>query len=343
MEFFAAANTRNGFESIFDECFGGLDRIYILKGSSGCGKSTLMRRVASRAAEKGMEVDIIRCSADSESLDGVIIKDINAAIADGTSPHIMDVKYPCVRESIINLGQFWDEKKLLPHREEIISLTDRKSQKYADAYRSLSALGTVNDLKRGLILPAIDRERLDKCIFSFADRHNCEKGRKRTIFTSANTADGKKILPCFEDINTLYRVCGCGGEEYMRSLVRLLDERGCGFIASCSPTDSAFYDAVFLEEDKTLVTTLAIPPCRSYKNERNINTRRFTDVSKLAECKARMKTLTNLAIALEEDAFQSLKEAKILHSELESVYIPAMNFDLLDEYTECFIKSLLSV
>ena len=79
MELYAGANTRYGFVSIFDECFKDIARIFILKGSSGCGKSTFMRRVAKKAYESGLTVDIIRCSADPDSLDGVIVHELGVA------------------------------------------------------------------------------------------------------------------------------------------------------------------------------------------------------------------------------------------------------------------------
>ena len=118
MEYFAGANTRNGFVSIFDERFGDIERLYILKGSSGCGKSTFMRKAMMRAREFSIPYDVIYCSADRDSVDGVVFKTLGVAIADGTAPHTLDVKYPCVRETIINLGQFWNEKKLLPKRKK---------------------------------------------------------------------------------------------------------------------------------------------------------------------------------------------------------------------------------
>ena len=44
-EFFAAANTEEGFYSIFESVFppSALDKIFIIKGGPGTGKSTLMR------------------------------------------------------------------------------------------------------------------------------------------------------------------------------------------------------------------------------------------------------------------------------------------------------------
>jgi len=188
MEYFAGANTRNGFVSIFDECFKDIKRLYILKGSSGCGKSTLMRRVAEKAQKLGMPVDYIYCSADCESLDGVILPTQSVAIVDGTSPHVMDVKYPCVRETIVNLGQFWDESKLMPKREEIIEFTDKKSAHYKNAYKCLNAVGSVEDMKKQLLSRAVLRDKMDSLAIRIAEKAIMNKGKIKYVFASLFTS-----------------------------------------------------------------------------------------------------------------------------------------------------------
>ena len=54
-EFFAAANTEEGFYSIFESVFppSALDKIFIIKGGPGTGKSTLMRQIAEYARGRG--------------------------------------------------------------------------------------------------------------------------------------------------------------------------------------------------------------------------------------------------------------------------------------------------
>ena len=56
-KFFAAANTENGFYSLFDDVFSpeSFRRIYILKGGPGTGKSTLMGNIGLIAQSKGYD------------------------------------------------------------------------------------------------------------------------------------------------------------------------------------------------------------------------------------------------------------------------------------------------
>ena len=87
--FYLGANSPTGFYSLYDQLLEPeqAETIYILKGGPGCGKSSLMRRVAQQAAQAGETVEYILCSADPDSLDGVVLPRLGAALVDGTAPH----------------------------------------------------------------------------------------------------------------------------------------------------------------------------------------------------------------------------------------------------------------
>lgn len=104
---FLAANTPNGFKSVFEPFLEG-KTTYIIKGGPGTGKSGLMKKIAAEAVRRGEFAELIHCSSDPESLDGVYIPSRNVAICDGTAPHTLDPKYPGAAGGIIDLGRFWD-------------------------------------------------------------------------------------------------------------------------------------------------------------------------------------------------------------------------------------------
>jgi len=341
MEYFAGANTRNGFVSIFDECFKDIKRLYILKGSSGCGKSTLMRRVAEKAQKLGMPVDYIYCSADCESLDGVILPTQSVAIVDGTSPHVMDVKYPCVRETIVNLGQFWDESKLMPKREEIIEFTDKKSAHYKNAYKCLNAVGSVEDMKKQLLSRAVLRDKMDSLAIRIAEKAIMNKGKIKYVFASAFTSNGFKVVPVFDDVKTVYRVNGNLSDIFMSAFVRTVKELGASCIISNSAIDPSVPDALYFEESKTLVTSLLTLPCRSAIEEKTLSTSRFTDNARLASVRAKLRALEKLSNELLIEAKSELSNAKSVHNDIERIYIPAMNFKSLDKYTTALINNII--
>ena len=74
-KFFLGANSPCGFFSRFDNLYEPENGYfcYILKGGPGSGKSSLMKKVASETINKGLEVELIYCPSDPNSLDAVII------------------------------------------------------------------------------------------------------------------------------------------------------------------------------------------------------------------------------------------------------------------------------
>lgn len=89
LHFFLGANTPQGFVSRFDQLADPKEgwREFVIKGGPGTGKSTLMRKIAEELQPRVEHMELIHCSSDADSLDGVIFHDLKAAIADGTPPH----------------------------------------------------------------------------------------------------------------------------------------------------------------------------------------------------------------------------------------------------------------
>lgn len=90
IQYFLGANAPSGFYSLYSELLSPdhARAIYILKGGPGCGKSTLMRRVGAQMEEEGVDVEYILCSGDPDSLDAVVLPELQVALVDGTAPHV---------------------------------------------------------------------------------------------------------------------------------------------------------------------------------------------------------------------------------------------------------------
>ena len=131
--FFLGANSEEGFFSLYDQLLGGrLDDLMILKGGPGCGKSTFMRRVGAAMERAGERIVYINCSGDPDSLDATIFLDRNAAIVDGTSPHVLEPTYAVASERYVDLTRFYDVDAAKVRRAEIVALSDE----YRAHYRS---------------------------------------------------------------------------------------------------------------------------------------------------------------------------------------------------------------
>ena len=142
-KYFASANTEKGFISYYDEVYGQLDMVYIIKGGPGTGKSHFIRGVADEAERRGLDVEYFYCSTDPLSLDGIIIEQLKTAVIDGTFPHTYDPQYPGIRDKIINLGENWDGNKLKRRGDEICEMIQRKNNLYNNVYNYLAAAGRI--------------------------------------------------------------------------------------------------------------------------------------------------------------------------------------------------------
>ena len=132
LHYFLGANTPQGFVSRFDQ-LGNADkgwRCYVIKGGPGSGKSTLMKKVAEAASAYEPEMELIHCSSDHASLDGVILPKMKVSVADGTPPHTIEPKFPGAYEVTVPLFACWDDQKLQANRDEIIALSDVVGQFY---------------------------------------------------------------------------------------------------------------------------------------------------------------------------------------------------------------------
>ena len=342
MEFFAGANTKNGFYSIFEEVFSDSERLYIIKGSCGCGKSTLMKKIALRAEELGLAAERIFCSGDPDSLDGVIIPERGVAFCDGTAPHVMEVKYPCVRESIWNLGAFHNAEVLLPHRSEIIGLTDKKSAHYAAAYRALAAAGKLRSCADSLVYAALDLPAINRFAEKTVKKAGGGDGKVRRLFASAFTKNGLKVLPAFGKADTLVSIKGPGAapDVFLRCAAQAAADRGQGCFLSLSATDAERIDSVYFPGSGTLFTSLKNPPCAGYNREKIVTLARFADKEICSGVKNRVRLLKKAVDAAEQQAMAELGYAADAHRRLEKIYISGTDFDALDEYSERLIGSI---
>ena len=109
--YFPGNNTPLGFFSYYRYILGQREahKIICIKGGPGSGKSTFMKKTAKAFADLGEDIDYLHCSADEDSLDGVVLRNRKVALIDGTSPHITDPVTPGAVDKIVNLGEFWNE------------------------------------------------------------------------------------------------------------------------------------------------------------------------------------------------------------------------------------------
>ncbi|MEG2570043.1 MAG: hypothetical protein RSA70_01255, partial [Clostridia bacterium] len=193
--FFLGANSRDGFVSLYDDLIDlkSARAVYIIKGGPGSGKSSFMKKIANIAVERGLDTERIFCSSDPDSLDGLILPELGIALVDGTSPHVVEPKYPLAVEEYVNLGAFADAFEIRLHKDEIIRTKDRYSTYFKRVYRLTSAAAATQSELLDLALGGIAPERIAKKAVGIISRelHGTGSGGvRKSRFLSAISPDG---------------------------------------------------------------------------------------------------------------------------------------------------------
>ena len=344
--FFAAQNTTRGFRSYFSEIFDpdGLADLFIIKGGPGTGKSGLMRRLASEAENRGMKAERFVCSSDPDSLDGVLIPEIGAALADGTSPHTLDPVYPGAVENIVNTGAFWDVGKLREHKGEILRLIREGRVLYRRAYRYLAALGEIAEEMQRIGMQGFRKEKMRSQIKRLAGKAFTKggSGKAKTRVLSTFNKNGLERLPGFgESAKEVYfvRDHAFTGTVLLAGLAEEAKEKGQPFIRCPSPLFPDQPEALFFPETACYFTLE--PEGAERQNAGHIlNMTRFTDREMVRANSRKLRFGKKCADSLLHGAAESFREAAAAHGELERFYVSAMDFAALNGATEDLIRRL---
>jgi len=84
---FMGAATPEGSKDFIENLTSNISKRYFLKGRPGTGKSTLLKKLSKAASDKGTYVEVYHCSFDPNSLDMIILRELDICIFDSTAPH----------------------------------------------------------------------------------------------------------------------------------------------------------------------------------------------------------------------------------------------------------------
>ena len=329
--FFAGANTVNGFVSYYDKVFGECEKIYIIKGGSGTGKSSLMKTVAAAAESKGREVEYFYCSFDPASLDGIIIDGI-IAIIDGTAPHVYEPTLPGAKENLVDLGAFWDEAILRARGEEIKELLAAKKQCFKSAYAYLSAVGAMDHIKRNIVDKYIIRDNIAaNAADLLSELKPPKKGKSGIRLVSSLGMKGRVKFDTFENIApktlTLYDSLGVG-YLYLEALKKEAERLGIPTNISYDPLFENRPDALLLGDSVAVVLSSDSGDERFSAYEDLLHEK---EKNELAELGTQSKYF-------ESNAVEHLKKASEIHFGIENIFISAMDFERKEAFSRDFIR-----
>ncbi len=353
VSFFFGANNKAGYCSLYNTLYDPYieGKHLILKGGPGTGKSTLMKKVAEKAERKGYYVERGYCSADPNSLDIVLVPEINFSICDGTAPHTFDPKMPGVSEHIVDLGVAWDRKYLNSHIEEIGRLMKENALQHKKTVEFLRVASAIEAESTAICAEYIDEEKLMRYVKRLANRiipekKNDKKGKIYKRFLSAVSPDGidvkyETIVALSEKIITIEDEFSAVSPFIAEYISNCAVENGYEvYQCFCPLFPNVKIEHIIIPQLKTAIFTQNSYHYSIDDGERSVHVSRFYDKEKFNNNKEKLNLQKKAKRELINEAVRKLAIAKDIHDRLEDYYIKATNFDVINEMGEKILKSI---
>lgn len=352
--FFLGANTPKGFYSLFNELYNPYDdwNMYIIKGGPGTGKSSLMKKIASIAEKKEYDVERIPCSSDPLSLDGIIIPELRVAIADGTSPHVINPIFPGVCEHTIDLGQYWNTYKLKSNAIKIKKTTVTNSECHKQCIKYLKAAAVIEDELGHITDKFFKKDKSERFVSRFCEKNlavtGSDTGLCKKRFLSAVTPIGivvqyDSFFSMCDNIITIADNSSVISSYILKLINEYADEKKVDRILCMCPInpDNKIEHIIFPNLRLGLFTSNMYHPMIKKKG-RSVHSERFIDETIASEYKNKISFLNKAKLELVGESITCLEKAKASHDILESYYIAAMDFSGVSSMTDKLIDSIFN-
>lgn len=243
--YFASGNTSKGAVSLLDSSLQGLKNIYVIQGGMKSARSEHIAAVGKMANSRGQEVWELHCPSVPETLDGVVIPGMAAAVIDGESADAAAAAEEGANLQIIDLQSAMDPQVLETCREELDRLEERIRLLHDQAYAGFAEALKIHDDWEAVYIGNMDFRAADRFGESFAARLFASKRQERESkvhrrFLGAATPYGSRdFVPNLTKGLKRYFIKGrpgSGKSTLLKKLVAEAVERGfdieiyhCGF------------------------------------------------------------------------------------------------------------------
>ncbi len=343
---FPGAMGPEGFISCFDRLIPehALHRKLILKGGPGVGKSTFMRRMHALFAGRGEDTTLFFCSGDPDSLDAIAAKESGVLILDGTAPHIVDPAIPGARDSIINLGACLNESAMRPRLAHIKTCMADHAASSRLARAHMAAAWALKKDAAAVYAACTDdthKSRMQNALIAAVlqyDGKQSDAPHALPVITDALTPKGEICLLENGQYSRVVRLSAHPGMDLtsvLRALSCAAQAAGYDVCEHLMPTMPGSLAHVAIPALHTLVTTSAhltaeqsfdfaacVPPGCLLRRE-----------CALEQTRAAIAKHMQLAVS-------AMAQAKQLHDELETFYVPSMEFGKWQTILDETLKSL---
>lgn len=356
---FPGGNTCLGFYSFYDYMVSAsVERKIVLKGGPGVGKSTFMKKLGQDFAQKGWDIEYHWCSSDNESLDGVVVGNQQFCILDGTAPHVVDPRFPGAVDEIINLGKYWKREIIRRNRSPIISISENISRCFNRAYLRLKEAGLAYEEWKSYYEEARDMEAINRNILAlirdFIPGSVSPSGKPRHLFAGAITPDGlitKAGSIINEDCN-IYAVKGSPGSGInflFDHALHILTLQNIYAEIFHNPFDPREIDIIILPEYNAALLDISANifnysndlPAIKYK--RWLDFDQFSQKSIIDPYAKQVFSARNRFDSGIKEAVAFISTAKRYHDDLEAYYVPAMDFESINQLRQDITEELLAI
>jgi hypothetical protein len=351
VDLYPGGNTYQGFYSFYRYIMPQTEarRIFCIKGGPGTGKSSLMKKIATYFSKKGYDVELHHCSSDNNSLDGIVIKGLNVAILDGTAPHIVDPINPGAVDEVINMGDYWNEAGFGKFRDKIIKINLEVGKTFKRAYRFIAAAKNIHDDWASYNLEAKDQPSINKLKEDLkkeilVDDDYSKVGKERHLFVTALTPNGivsfiEPNIKDYEKIIILKGGPGVGKTEVLDYLAKEAIKRGYDVTIFHDPLTIDRIEHIIIPTLKTAVITSNELANTSIEGK-EIDMEKLLNQGLLKENEEEIAKDKELFYSLLTKGLNTIKYAKALHDEMETYYVPNMNFDEISGLYERLISRI---
>ncbi len=339
---FAGVNSPKGFFSRFDHIMPELPdgRKIFIKGGPGTGKSSLMKKVIKQAAAEELDCEVFHCSSDPSSIDGVHIPALKTAILDATAPHNGDPLYPCIGGELFDVSPFIQKEKLKFEPDEVMFYSLQKKRSFTKGYYYLSAalpllrhIDSEYTEKTDIREIYLQAEKLAHRVLEAVAFHDA--GGKRELFISAITPEGfvNYADTVFSNTYSIAVKGRYGTALFMRRFAEIAGMKGFSpILFYCPMRLDEKMEHIYIPEINISITT--------YDYYTHASSAETIDLDTFIYSTSSQEESRGYANILMQQAIDAFAEAKNAHTRLEKIYIPAMDFDGLNERTKSLIDSI---
>lgn len=332
--FFLGANSGEGFQNLFSQMTDLEDTydLMVLKGGPGVGKNTFMREIGRSMEAAGTPVEYLWCSGDPDSLDGVMLPALRCAVVDGTSPHVVEPRYPAAVDRYVDLGRFYDLTAAKAAADEVKAHTHAYKAAYVRAYRNLKAARQVELDAFSAVRRTFDTDRARRRVEGILSRELRQRGEEsgRTVRRFLGSVTHKGYIWRFDSVDALcpkvYEFADSAelaGDLFEQIRLRAA-ERGWDTIACCAPEEPQRIEHLLIPGLGLAFVTSRTGMDYGNKPYRRVRLDAMTDQH---SGRARLRFQARMAALLREEGITALREAKASHDALEAVYNPYVDFD----------------